>query len=186
MSLLLVRHGQAQSNVSKILTSYPEVKPMPLSEKGRKQVKESAHALKGVPIVAIFASPLTRTQETAQIISEAVGVPVITDVRLRETDFGVYNNTSSTKFFLRYPFPWMRRVMSKQSEAEGLILVQKRVKEFLSAIREPYAGQTVVLVTHSVVIHELLSLLSGRIHYVVPIAKGKVYRASLTSATKLD
>ena len=160
VTLLLIRHGQAQSNVLKILTSYPEAQPMPLSDQGRKEVRKTAEELRGTHVDALFASPLTRTQETAALISEAVGVPVTTEHRLRETDFGMYNNTSYTKFFLKYPHPNLRNSMSTETKAEGLLDVRKRAQEFLQFLQVHFAGKTVILVTHADVIREIVTLIN--------------------------
>lgn len=184
--LLLVRHGQAQSNVLRILASYPEVRPLPLSESGRRAVKKSARALVGKNVTVIFASPLTRTQETATLLNEQLNVPIITDGRLRETDFGIYNNQSTTRFFLRYPYPGLRRVTSPKSGVEGLDAVQVRLKEFLREIRISYAGQTVVVVTHSDVIHELLGILTGTGRSLPPVKKAGIYPGLLQDTTPLD
>lgn len=174
VTLLLIRHGQAQSNVSRILASYPEARPMPLSERGREEVQKTADSLRGKHIDAIFASPLTRTKETAAIISEAVGVPVTIDTRLRETDFGTYNNKSTAYFFLRYPDPSLRQFSNSKTELEGLASVRKRLTEFLRDIQERYAGKTVVIVTHSDLIHELIGIVNGTGRYRPRIATGSL------------
>ena len=161
VTLLLIRHGQALSNVSRTLTSYPEKVPRPLSEQGRVEVQKTAESLKGTPIDVLIASPLTRTQETAKIISEVVGAEVQTDERLRETDFGIYDNTSYLQFFTRYPHPWLRRRMNKESRAEGLEDVRVRAKDFLRSVQEEYAGKTVAVVTHADVIREMISVIEG-------------------------
>lgn len=184
--LLLVRHGQAQSNVSMTLTSYPEVTPMPLSNQGRQEVTDSAEKLRGIHVDALFASPLTRTQETASIMSDVVGVPIITELRLRETDFGVYNHQSYLKFFLRYPHPNMRRVLNIESGAEGLDQVRDRIKEFLREIRTQFQGKTVMLVSHADVIRELLGIVGGATPSGIRIDTGSVHEAYLSAATSLD
>lgn len=186
VTLLLVRHGQAQSNVSRILTSYPEAKPMPLSPTGRKEVEETAQKLKGTTVAALFASPLTRTQETASIISKVVGVPITTDHRLRETDFGVYNNTSYNQFFLRYPHPSLREEMDEDTQAEGLLNVRARVKEFLQFLQQEYPGKTVILVTHADAIREIMTVITKEGRSWNSVATGSVSSVSLESTATLE
>ena len=48
----------------------------------------------------IFASDLLRTKHTAEIIGEALNVPVSFDKRLREYNFGEYNGRSPKDFGL--------------------------------------------------------------------------------------
>lgn len=179
VTLLLVRHGQAQSNVSRILTSYPEVRPMPLTPKGRRQSEQLAKKLEGTSVTALFASPLARTQETAEIISQTIGVPVVTDHRIRETDFGIYNNKSAVAFFLRYPRPSLRVTTSAKSQVEGLASVRLRLEEFLKEVRVPYAGKTLVLVTHSDIIHELVGMIRGTGRYEGAIEPGSIHTVTL-------
>lgn len=182
VTLLLARHGQAQSNVSRILTSYPEVVPKPLSEKGREEVRDSAQKVKELQIDAIYASPLTRTQETAAIFAEVVQKDIITDLRLRETDFGNFNNTSYAQFFTRYPHPKLRRAMAKESGAEGLDDVRARAKEFLHFLLSEHSGQAVLVVTHADVIREMFSLIEGKESWI-SVPTGSVHKVVLKNLT---
>ena len=159
---------------------------MPLSAKGRKEVAETAAQLRGTSIAALFASPLTRTQETARIISEAVGVPVITDYRLRETDFGIYNNTSYTQFFLRYPHPNLRNHMGRETKAEGLLDVRRRAQEFLGYLQQEYPGKTVVVVTHADVIREMLTLVNPSERRWNSVPTASVQKVVLSGEEELD
>ena len=73
MRLYLMRHGQA-SNMAD--TDHER----PLTQKGRSRSESTARILANLEITpdVIFASPRVRAQETAQIISEAINVPVTT------------------------------------------------------------------------------------------------------------
>jgi len=73
MRLYLMRHGQA-SNMAD--TDHER----PLTQKGRSRSESTARILANLEIApdVIFASPRVRAQETAQIISEAINVPVTT------------------------------------------------------------------------------------------------------------
>ena len=73
--LYFVRHGQAQANVDRVFAGHVDT---PLTTKGREQAKEAGRNVKalGVRIDHIISSPLSRTYDTAKIISEAIGYPV--------------------------------------------------------------------------------------------------------------
>ncbi len=63
MRLLLIRHGQTQANVEhKLDTAYPG---FPLCEAGVAQAAELPSKLADEPIEAVYASRLTRAQQTA-------------------------------------------------------------------------------------------------------------------------
>ena len=71
-----------------------------------------AKAAARFPIGRILASPLGRAQETALAVSKACGVPIETDDRLAEIDYGIYEGTprsgegyqkSKREPFVRFP-----------------------------------------------------------------------------------
>ncbi|MDB5244645.1 MAG: Isoleucyl-tRNA synthetase, isoleucyl-tRNA synthetase [Parcubacteria group bacterium] len=81
-----MRHGEARNNALNIPdhTGDPENH---LTEKGKGEVRAAAKKLHGEKIDMIIASPFVRTQETAQLLKEELGLPegtVITDHRLSE------------------------------------------------------------------------------------------------------
>jgi len=82
----MMRHGEAENNVKHILAG--RELEYHLTERGREQVASTAEGLKSVPVEAIYTSPITRTVETAKIVSETIGVDYTIDDRLVETDMG--------------------------------------------------------------------------------------------------
>jgi probable phosphoglycerate mutase len=159
--LILVRHGQASSNRDDILASYPEKAPQHLTDLGEQAVKETTQKIVLEHTVdAIISSPLTRTKETAQVISQATGVGVQTDVRLRETDFGIFNNESIQEFFTKYQDPVLRIHTTGEDGVEGLADIRKRVSKLLQDVQREYHGKTVVLVSHGDTLSEIMALLA--------------------------
>jgi DNA topoisomerase-1 len=74
-ALFLLRHGEAGPHAG--LADDPT---RPLTEKGKRQAQRAAQWFKGQPgIAAVFASPLTRTQETAKPVAAALGLKLQTD-----------------------------------------------------------------------------------------------------------
>jgi probable phosphoglycerate mutase len=59
-----------------------------LNENGRRQAQSLADVLGKTPIKAIYSSPLERALETAEPLSQALGLPVILRPGLIETDCG--------------------------------------------------------------------------------------------------
>lgn len=100
MRVYLLRHGQVE-NPDNLL---PGSKPgFPLSERGRRQIKALTAEMKaaGLKPAVIFASPLLRTQQTAEIVSEAFGLPVKTDARLGEWNMGRWEGGPLDDFLAR-------------------------------------------------------------------------------------
>src|SRR3989338_7604758 len=98
ITFYLVRHGESENNVQDIGNSLPEEVKYHLTEKGRRQVEEATALLAQKKADAIFASPLLRTRETAEIISLKIGLPVIFDGRLCELGNGIFNNRPIREF----------------------------------------------------------------------------------------
>lgn len=87
MKLYFTRHGESQANIERIISNRDL--PHPLTAKGRAQALALAEALSSAAISAIYASPILRAQQTAHIIGERLGLPVMTSAALREFDCGV-------------------------------------------------------------------------------------------------
>jgi ribonuclease H / adenosylcobalamin/alpha-ribazole phosphatase len=76
----------------------------PLSEQGREQARRLAGRLATEErLVALYASPLLRTRETADAVSAAVSLPVQTLDDVREYDFGEVSGLTWTEIADRYP-----------------------------------------------------------------------------------
>lgn len=86
MKLIFVRHGETDLNKELRLQGQREP-DLPLNETGQAEIRATRDALTDVP-QKIFASPLTRARETAQIIMERFPVPLIFSDDLKERDFG--------------------------------------------------------------------------------------------------
>ena len=87
MKLLLIRHGQDEDNAKGILNGRRNTA---LTKFGIRQASAAAQELKKYDIDIIYASPLARAYQTAQIISNIIAVDtVIVDQHLIERDFGI-------------------------------------------------------------------------------------------------
>lgn len=64
MRLILIRHGETQANVDKLLDT--AVPGLPLTERGVEQAHALAEAIAHEEIDAVFVSTLTRAQQTAE------------------------------------------------------------------------------------------------------------------------
>ena len=77
MPIILVRHGESESNVGKLMGGWTDT---PLTELGLKQAEATARRLKtelrGQPCI-IVSSDLKRAMQTAKVIGSALGVEPI-------------------------------------------------------------------------------------------------------------
>ncbi len=85
-TVFLVRHGRTKANADGVLAGWsPGVF---LDEVGEGQAKAVGERLRPVPLTAIVASPLDRTQQTADAIADGRDIARHTDERFGECRYG--------------------------------------------------------------------------------------------------
>lgn len=97
MKLLFIRHGESKSQAKEIESTASDSLNV-LSERGIEQVKAAAQDFHG-NIDAVYSSPYTRTQITAQLFLDTLGIKrdIIIDDRLREIDYGYHDGEVARK-----------------------------------------------------------------------------------------
>lgn len=104
MRLILIRHGQTQSNVEHALdTAYPGA---PLNETGLAQADALVAKLAGEPIEALYASTLIRAQQTAAPLARARGLDVVIDEGIREISAGVEEMSTDWTIYIDMLNSW--------------------------------------------------------------------------------
>ena len=142
MKLYISRHGQTPWNVEDLVCGRADV---PLTEVGQQQAKLLAESALDKNIDVILCSPLLRARQTAQAVSDAIGVEVQIDERLMELDFGIFEGAPRTD-------PDFRRTRgqfpTRYPGGESAFQLAHRVYSCLEDVRRKYAGKTVLLVCH--------------------------------------
>jgi probable phosphoglycerate mutase len=105
MWLYCVRHGESVHNAEGRIQGQSDV---PLSDFGRQQGEAIATALAALPVDAIYASPLLRALETAQIVARRLDLPVRIDPRLKEIHVGIFQNRLRGEVAELYPEAFAR------------------------------------------------------------------------------
>ena len=86
-TIFLVRHGETVDNACQIMQGQTQGE---LNQRGREQAEQVARRLASEPLDAIVASDLHRAIQTAEVIAEPHGLPVVTTPLLRERDWGSF------------------------------------------------------------------------------------------------
>ncbi len=85
VTLLLIRHGMTDATGPRLAGRAAGVH---LNDTGRVQAAHLAGRLTGLRPAVLVSSPLERCQETAEAVAAQLGVPVTTDERFVECDYG--------------------------------------------------------------------------------------------------
>jgi len=147
-SYLVMRHGQADNNQERLLSSDPE-HPHQLTAEGLEQIKASLEGLKGKPDL-IVTSDFVRTRQTAEAVAEGLGLSadkVVRDARLREINFGDLHLQPIEKYHNYYE-NWEDGFETSLPNGESFFDVKKRLGQLMYELEEKYSGQTIMLVTH--------------------------------------
>jgi probable phosphomutase (TIGR03848 family) len=158
--LHLLRHGE-HSLVGRVLAG--RMPGVGLSERGRAEIAAVAERLAGEPIAALYASPLQRTRETAEIVAARLGLPVAFHDELLELDFGEW--TGATFDSIRADPRWQawstQRSLATIPGGESMREVQRRAVEALLEIADRHREEAVVVVSHGDVIRAVLVFALG-------------------------
>jgi probable phosphoglycerate mutase len=163
--VLLVRHGKTPTT-GKILPG--RAPGLHLSEEGQRQAESVAERIAAlgpaerVP-VAVYASPLERTSETARPIARRLGLRVRTDRGLVECDFGEWTGARLNALSKR---PEWGQVQGAPSSfrfpgGESFLEMQARMSSAITRLVRLHRGETVVAVSHADPIKAALSSAAG-------------------------
>lgn len=154
---LLLRHGQSPMSAAR---QYSGLSDPELTELGLRQAAAAADRLatRG-GIDAIVASPLRRTQQTAQAAARVLDLPVETNRGLIEMNFGDWDGLTFAQAHAADPelhSAWLSDTKTAPPGGESLQQVFRRVRGTLDELREQYAGKTVLIVSHVTPIKAIL------------------------------
>ncbi len=145
MRIYFTRHGETTMNAADHISGITDCA---LTENGIAQAEQLAAVCAAHrDISLIICSPLKRARQTAAIIQEKLHVPLVTDDRLREWDYGSYEDQPRTQ---TPDFQAAKRAFGVRMKdgGESLLQLAHRVYSCIDDIRNQYAGETVLCVCH--------------------------------------
>ena len=156
----LLRHGE-HGLLGRVLAG--RMPGVGMTERGRAEIASQAERLATEKIAAIYASPLQRTRESAEILAARLGLPIAFRDDLLELDFGEW--TGTTFDAIRADPRWQawstQRSLAAIPGGESMREVQQRVVAALLELNEQHLHETVVLVSHGDVIRAVLLFALG-------------------------
>ena len=160
--IFLVRHGATTLTAEDRFAGATDV---PLSDEGREQVRRLAARLSDDGISAVYASPLGRTVETANILAQPHDLQVQTRDGLREISHGHWEQMTRKEVDVKYPeeaAAWEEDpyTFAPVGGESGLDVTARSLPVLMEIVRA-HAGQRVLVVSHKATIRLLLSSLLG-------------------------
>jgi phosphoserine phosphatase len=167
MKLILIRHGETVYTCKKRLCGAINT---PLNDTGVKQAQKLAKLLKRRKIDIVYASPMRRTVQTANIIFSRRPITIKKNTLLRETYLGKWEGLTMAEIEKQFPQDvkrWYKEPMTFGAPGgEDLVTLQSRVKRFLKRIWNAHKNdnnvKTVAIVSHSGPIRIILGEISGQ------------------------
>ncbi len=161
-TLVLVRHGVTEATKGKLFSGGLASSNPPLTDEGREQARATGEWLAPLSgtFDALVSSPVRRTRETAEILSEFFDLEVEEEPGIAEMEFGTWDGMSFTEVHEKWPDElgsWLGDLESAPHGGESFRAVEKRVLEGRDRMVASYAGQTVVVVSHVTPIKTLVA-----------------------------
>lgn len=166
--IILVRHGQSTANATGVWQGQLDY---PLSDEGRRQATEAGRALRSTDISGIYASPLSRAFETAEIVARETGFPgnVVPVPEFIERGGGVLEGLTWEEQEVRNP-EFVRKFLALPEEERWILAgaetdeeILARFERALSEIRSrhPETDGPLVVVSHGGIMRAFLRDIYG-------------------------
>jgi broad specificity phosphatase PhoE len=153
LRLFVVRHGETDWSRERRFAGQRDV---PLNARGRRQCEAVAAALAAAPVAAVYASPLERARTSAEAIAKPHRLEVRADPAFGEMAFGAWEGLTRDELAERFAEAAAAWRVSPHLVAppggERVVDVSARALAALAGVRAAHAGETVVLVSHAIVI----------------------------------
>jgi broad specificity phosphatase PhoE len=158
--VILVRHGQTDENISGRISGQGNA---PLNASGREQAQLAATVLIPLGVTHLFASPVARARQTAEVLAQHLQLPIEEEADLREVEYGEWEG----KFFRdirQHPMAhqvFHDPIQAVFPEGESLPAVQQRGVQVLERLRRQHPRGIMALVSHGDVIRTVLAYYLG-------------------------
>ena len=160
--VFMVRHGATVLSAEDRFAGATDVD---LSEEGREQTRRLAERLSREKIAAVYASPLGRTVETAQILARPHKLEVQTRDGLREISHGRWEQMTRREVEEKFPeeaAEWEKDpyTFAPVGGESGLAVTARALPVLIDLVRK-HPGESILVVSHKATIRLLLSSLLG-------------------------
>ena len=152
----VMRHGESEHNLQGLISDIEFAKGDMLTERGETQAKEAGMLLKagadesGKPFDLVITSPYRRTEETAEIVAQCLGLSqdaISLDERLHEMQVGEFEGKTWMDYHEKLP-KTVENFSFKFPGGESYEIVKQRSMELLEELEATYKNKKILLITH--------------------------------------
>lgn len=160
--IFMIRHGATVLSTEDRFAGSIDVE---LSEEGCEQARRLSLRLSGEKVVAVYASPLSRTVDTGRILAQPHGIEVQTRDGLREISHGRWEQMTRCEVDAQFPdecAEWEKDpyTFAPLGGESGLAVTARALPVLMEIVRAHPDGN-VIVVSHKATIRLLLSSLLG-------------------------
>jgi probable phosphoglycerate mutase len=147
-TLVLVRHAVTPQTGPMLSGRTPGID---LSDLGREQAATAGERLKDLPVAAVYASPIDRTRQTAELIAAHHSLTVRTLDGVIEADYGEWTGGKIADLARTDLWKTVQRAPSRARfpGGESLAEMQSRMVAAIEALVADHEGDLVVVVSHA-------------------------------------
>lgn len=159
MRLYIIRHGETTWNAQGKIQGTADI---PLNENGIRLAEITGEKLKDIPFDAAISSPLQRALMTAKLILGERKIPIHTDKRIQEIDFGALEGKPVMKADSTHPFHTFFEDAYHYKPAPGgetITQVCERTRSFYEELihQERLQEKTILIATHGCALQGILA-----------------------------
>ena len=160
--MCIVRHGETAWNAEHRVQGQLDV---PLNAIGQAQAQATSNVLSLEKFDVIYASDLSRTQQTAQPTASALGMQVRIEKDLRERHYGIFERLTYAEVKVKFPEDYARFEARDPDYAfrsgESLRDFSARSISVVSRIVNQHKDQNILVFTHGGVLDKLYRFVTG-------------------------
>jgi len=158
--ILLIRHATTDSVGKRLSGRTPGVH---LNAEGQTQAQQLAQRLAGLPISAIYSSPLERAVQTAEPIAKLLHLPTIISEDFLEINFGNWTNSTFAELQNEPQFKLFNAFRSSTRIPGGELMLEGQVRIIagLQKLCVQHPQELIAVVSHSDLIKAAVAYYAG-------------------------
>lgn len=171
MHLYFVRHGESEANVARQFSNHNDG-IHPLTAKGKEQAQTVAELLRPVKFTEIYASPMLRARQTAEIVGAPHGLDIQIVPALREHDAGDLEGRADEAAWRDFQTLFETWIVKRDLDAripngESFNDLKARFGPFLDGLVQKHAdtNASILIVAHAGIFHAMLPALLSNVGY---------------------